>query len=268
MLTLKVTLQYDGTRFAGFQRQPNGLTVQEVLEDALRGLTGDPAMKIGAAAGRTDAGVHARGQVVHFRTDSRIPVDRWPQALNQRLPADVVAVKAERVPDEFHARYWAVSKRYRYTFEHVPFQSPLSRLYACHWGRELNRDLMREAAGLIVGQHDFAAFRSAGGSAKTSVRTVTRLELMEQGPFIFMEAEADGFLYNMVRIIAGTLLEVGAGRRAVTDVSRALATGERRFAGKTLPPHGLSLEAVHYGSGPKRPAWLSNEEDDPGTDSE
>lgn len=252
MQTIKLTLQYDGTHYAGFQRQPNGVTIQEKLEEALRALTQDPAFKIGAAAGRTDAGVHARGQVVHIRTESRIPIDRWPYALNQQLPPDIIVTGAELVPDDFHARYWAVGKRYRYTFECAPFQTPMTRLYAYHWQRELDLGLMRQAAALIVGYHDFAAFRSTGGSAKTSDRTVTRLELTEAAPYIYMDIEADGFLYNMVRIIAGTLLEVGARRRPLSDVAEALATGARRFAGKTLAAHGLSLEMVTYGHGPTR----------------
>jgi len=250
MRTIKLTLQYDGTAYAGFQRQPNGVTVQERLEEALRRVTGDPALKIGAAAGRTDAGVHARGQVVHFSTESRVPTEKWPHALNQRLPGDIVAVGAEEVPEGFHARYWAVAKRYRYTIECAPFPSPLHRLYAYHWGRALDLSSVAEAAHLIQGRHDFAAFRSTGGAAKTSVRTVTHLDVVPDGPFIHVDVEADGFLYNMVRIIAGTLLEVAAGRRDLADIRRALETGDRNCAGKTLPPHGLCLESVTYGSGP------------------
>jgi tRNA pseudouridine38-40 synthase len=262
--TIKLTLQYDGTRYAGFQRQPNGLTVQEALEDALRSVTGVPDLKIGAAAGRTDAGVHARGQVVHFRTDSRIPADRWPYALNQKLPADIVAFHAEEVPTNFHARYWAVSKRYRYTIEWGPFQSPMSRLYAHHWPKDLNVEQMGGAARLIEGRHDFAAFRSTGGAAKTSVRTVQHLEVTHAAPFVYVDVAADGFLYNMVRIIAGTLLEVGAGRRSLDEVRLALETGRREYAGKTLAAHGLCLEAVTYGDGPTKPphAQPLGDEDD------
>lgn len=258
MGTIKLTLQYDGTGYAGFQRQPNGVTIQERLEEALRAVAGEPDLRIGAAAGRTDAGVHARGQVVHFQTDSRIPPDRWPYALNQHLPPDIVAVGAEVVPDGFHARYWARSKRYRYTVECAPFPSPLSRLYAYHWNRPLDVRRMREAAQLLAGRHDFAAFRSAGGAAKTSVRTISLLRVSEAAPFLLMDVAADGFLYNMVRIIAGTLIEVGAGRRSLEEVRRALETGDRRFAGRTLPPHGLCLEAVEYGDGPKLPGWRQN----------
>lgn len=262
MRTIKLTLQYDGTGYAGFQRQPNGVTIQEKLEEALRLIAGEPDLKIGAAAGRTDAGVHARGQVVHVRTAATVPIDRWPHALNSRLPADIVVVGAEQVPDGFHARYWAIEKRYRYTIEVAPFQSPMSRLYACHWGRPVELGLMREAAALLTGRRDFAAFRSTGGSARTSTRTVTRLDVMESAPFLYLDVAADGFLYNMVRILAGTLLEVGAGRRSLDDVRRALQTGDRRFAGKTLPPHGLCLEEVTYGEGPKRPPWAGDGEED------
>lgn len=262
MQTIKLTLQYDGTAYAGFQRQPNGVTIQERLEQAIRLVTGDPALKIGAAAGRTDAGVHARGQVVHLRTAATVPMDRWPYALGSRLPADIVVVQAELVPDDFHARYWALEKRYRYTIEAAPFQSPMSRLYAYHWGRPLETGLMRKAAALLVGRHDFAAFRSAGGAAKTSTRTITRFTVTEAAPFVYLDVAADGFLYNMVRILAGTLLEVGAGRRSLEDLRRALATGDRRLAGKTLPPHGLCLEEVTYGTAAKRPPWAADGEEE------
>jgi len=252
MRTLKLTLQYDGTAYAGFQRQPNGVTVQERLEEALRTVTGEPELRIGAAAGRTDAGVHALGQVVHIRTGSRIPIDRWPYALNSLLPPDIVVVAAEEVPEDFHARYWAVEKRYRYRIERSPFPCPLHRLYAYHWPRPLDVPAMREAAALLVGTHDFAAFRSTGGAAKTSVRTVTRLDLVEEPPYLDIHVSADGFLYNMVRIMAGTLLEIGTGQRTRDDLMQALATGERRYAGRTLPPHGLCLMEVTYGDGRRR----------------
>lgn len=261
MRTLKFTLQYDGTGFAGFQRQPNGVTVQERLEDALRAVACDPGVKIGAAAGRTDAGVHARGQVVHFRTERSIPIDRWPYALNQHLPPEIVVVKSEQVEDEFHARYWAISKWYRYTVDLSPFPVPLTRLYACHWPRSLDLVAMRQASGLLLGTHDFAAFRSTGGSAKRSVRTVSRLEVAQERHLLYLDVEADGFLYNMVRIIAGTLLEVGTGKRTLREVAAAIATGDRNLAGKTLPPHGLCLEEVRYTNGPR----LSSHEDEEST---
>lgn len=255
MRTIKLVLAYDGTAYAGFQRQPNGITIQQRLEEALRAATGEPELRIGAAAGRTDAGVHARGQVVHLRTRATIPIDRWPAAVNSRLPDDIAVVGAELAPPDFHARYWAREKRYRYTFCLAPYRLPLARLYSYHWPRPVDVDAMREAAALLVGRHDFAAFRATGGSARTSVRTVTRLTLTEEPPFLHLDIAADGFLYNMVRIIAGTLLEVGAGRRSIDRVKRALATGNRQDAGRTLPPHGLCLEEVVYGDGPSYPPW-------------
>lgn len=255
MRSIKLILAYDGTAYAGFQRQPNGITVQQRLEEALRSVTGEPELRIGAAAGRTDAGVHARGQVVHLHTRAAIPIERWPAAVNSHLPDDIAVVAAEAVPPEFHARYWAREKRYRYTFCISPHRLPLARLYSYHWPRPVNVAAMREAAALLVGRHDFAAFRATGGSARTSVRTITRLTLTEEPPFLHMDIAADGFLYNMVRIIAGTLLEVGAGRRTIARVQQALRTGDRRDAGRTLPPHGLCLEEVVYGDGPVRPPW-------------
>ena len=163
MRTIKLILAYDGTAYAGFQRQPNGITIQQRLEEALRAVTGEPELRIGAAAGRTDAGVHARGQVVHLRTRATIPIDRWPAAVNSRLPDDIAVVGAEAVPPEFHARYWAREKRYRYTFCIAPYRLPLARLYSYHWPRPVDVDAMREAAALLVGRHDFAAFRATRG---------------------------------------------------------------------------------------------------------
>ena len=263
MQSVKLTIAYDGTAYAGFQRQPNAVTVQERLEEALRAVTGEPDLRIASAAGRTDAGVHARGQVVHVRTQStNIPIDRWPAAVNSRLPDDIAVVGAALVPPEFHARYWAREKRYRYTFHISPYPSPLTRLYAYHWHRPVDVVAMRRAAELLVGRHDFAAFRATGGSARTTVRTITRLTLTQDGPLLYLDVTADGFLYNMVRIIAGTLLEVGAARRTLAEVRKALETGERRYAGRTLPPHGLCLEEVIYGDGPGRPPWLAQDADD------
>lgn len=257
MRTIKLILAYDGTAYAGFQRQPNGVTIQERLEDALRAVTGEPDLRIGAAAGRTDAGVHARGQVVHLRTNATIPIDRWPAALNSHLPEDIAVVGAEEVPPDFHARYWAREKRYRYTFCIAPYRQPLARLYSYHCHRPVDVEAMRRAGELLVGRHDFAAFRASGGSARTTVRTITRLTLTEDPPFLYLDVAADGFLYNMVRIIAGTLLEVGTGQRSIDQVARALKTGRREDAGRTLPPHGLCLEEVVYGDGPNIPPWAA-----------
>lgn len=249
---IRLILQYDGSAYAGFQRQPNGVTIQEQLEKALGQVTG-PVQRL-FAAGRTDAGVHALGQVVNFYTTARIPAERLPHALNTHLPRDIVAVRAEDVPLGFHARFHARSKAYRYTFDNGSFPSPLTRPYALHAPGELDEGAMLQAAALLVGRHDFAAFRATGGAARTSERTVIRADLTWEhapddvlaGPWLHLTIEADGFLYNMVRIIAGTILEAGLGRRPPESVRAALVTKERRRAGMTLPPHGLCLLWVRY----------------------
>lgn len=250
MRNIKLLLQYDGTEYVGWAPQPNGISIAERLAGAIQQTTGErPNLQV---AGRTDAGVHARGQVVSITTTTRIPVDRLPYALNSRLPADIVVVAAAEVPGSFHARFSARRKLYSYTIDNSPFPSPLLRRYAAFEPRTLDLSLMQAAAAILEGRHDFAAFRSTGGAAKTSVRTLYRLSVAEAPPgpavgrLLRIEAEGDGFLYNMVRIIAGTLLEVGLGRRTLEQVAAALTTGERNLAGKTAPARGLCLEQVWY----------------------
>lgn len=241
---LKLTLEYDGTDYSGFQRQPNGITIQEVLEDVIRDITGEAVRIVGA--GRTDAGVHARGQVVNFTSATRIPVERLPYAINSRLPQDIVITSAEEVPPDFHARFSARGKVYRYTIENRPFPSPFAARYAYHWASPLDLQAMAAGAAHLVGRHDFAAFRAVGGAARTSVRTVHRLEVSREADLIHLTVEAGGFLYNMVRIIAGTLLEVGQGKLSPEDVARIRDSRDRAQAGKTLPGRGLCLLEVKY----------------------
>lgn len=256
MRNVRLTVQYDGTAYAGFALQPNGVSVAEKLAAAIAETTGAaPHLTV---AGRTDAGVHARGQVVNFHTDTRIPAERLAPALNTRLPADIRVLAATDAPADFHARYAARSKIYIYTVDNSPVRSPLWARYAAHEPRRLDLAAMQEAARLLEGRRDFAAFRSTGGAAKTSVRHMLRCEVWAEargpaglpdpgdGRLVRILTEADGFLYNMVRIIAGTLLDVGTGKRTLEDVQTALATGDRRRAGKTAPPRGLTLELVRY----------------------
>lgn len=262
MRNIGLVLAYDGTEYAGFQVQPNGITVQAVLEAAIAAVTGEPGAKLAAVAGRTDAGVHARGQVVNFRTAARIPADRIPLALNTRLPPSVRCLAAWEAPPEFHARFAARRKTYSYTIDNAPVPDPLRRLRAYHCPHPLDVAAMAAAAQLLVGRHDFAAFRASGGAAKTSVRSVSACTVtatprawalpggVPLAPAthrdVVLRISADGFLYNMVRIIAGTLLEVGLGKRTAADVQRALDEPRRSNAGKTLPPVGLCLEHVEY----------------------
>lgn len=252
-VTIKCTLQYDGTAYRGFQRQPGQQpTIQGVLEEALASLTGQRTVVV--AAGRTDSGVHAHGQVIHFRTRARIPIERWAAALNSRLPDDIVVIRAERASPDFHARFHAISKTYRYTIWNAPFPSPFLRRYAWWMRRPLDVAAMQEAAQLLQGRHDFSAFRAAGGSARTSTRTLSLLrvevaEALPEGRLLHVWAQADGFLYHMVRNLVGTLVVVGVGDEEPGWAADVLASKDRNRAGPTAPAHGLTLWEVTYPPG-------------------
>lgn len=253
MRNIKLVMEYDGTNYHGFQRQGSLPTIQLIVERAIYQTTRERVSVIGA--GRTDAGVHAKGQVVNFSTRSRIPVDRFPYALNTRLPRDIVVVSAEEVPPDFHASRDARSKLYVYMLRPAPFPSPLWDRYALHVPRGLDFQLMQKAARICEGTHDFRLYRASGSSAKTTVRTVYRCELKEWIDGIWkVSVEADGFLYRMVRMIVGTLLQVGSGRLTLEEVARSLegdgaevhTTREKLGLGETVPPHGLCLQKVYY----------------------
>lgn len=242
---LKFTIAYDGTDFAGFQRQTQGeRTVQDVLEKALKRLTGEiPKL---TAAGRTDAGVHARGQVVNFLTASGIPLERWLAALNSNLPADVVAWRVEEVPMDFNARYAAKRKTYQYRLYRAPWPDVFLRNYTYHYPYELDVKKMKTAAGYLLGKNDFRAFSAAGSPVRTTVRNLMRLDINEETDEIRFTLEADGFLYKMVRNIVGTLLLVGEGRVSPETVRAILTSRRRENAGPTAPPQGLCLVKVEY----------------------
>lgn len=251
MNTIKCTVQYDGTDYAGFQRQREGQrTIQAVIEEAITSLTGETVSIIGA--GRTDSGVHAHGQVFHFSTRSRIPVDRWPAAFNTRLPRDVVVIDAKAVPSTFHARFDARARTYRYTVWNADTPSPFWRRFSWWVRQPLDMGSMREAASFLVGRHDFAAFAAAGGSARTTERTLFRVDVEEErvGPkarrLVHFWVEGDAFLYRMVRNIVGTLVVVGTGEQEPAWVGQVLQEGRREAAGATAPPQGLTLWQVHY----------------------
>jgi len=247
---LKLTVAYDGTHYHGFQDQ--GLsdrpTIQRELERAWERLVGERVKVIGA--GRTDAGVHAEGQVVNFRTASdAIPAERVPYAMNGVLPPDIRVVGAVEVPLEFHARYWAVAKQYVYRIDNRPFPSPLLRHYTHFVSRPLDVEAMDRAAQYLVGRHDFKAFAGSGHAGRSTVRTVTRCDVTARDGLVVITLEADGFLFHMVRIIAGTLVEVGKGKRDPEWVREVLASKDRRMAGPTLPGKGLTLMWVAYPPG-------------------
>lgn len=244
MRNVKLTIEYDGTNYCGWQIQKNAASVQEVLERTIGTLVGHEINLIGAS--RTDARVHARGMVANFHTLSSIPEDNFPAAINGRLPGDIAILKAEDVDQNFHSRYSSVGKRYSYTILNRAAPSALLRNYAAHIYNPVDVDIMKEAAIYFLGTHDFSAFKSSGGSVKTSIRTINLLDITSQGDIIKIFIEANGFLYNMVRIIVGTLIEVGYGKIELQKVEDIISSCDRKMAGKTAPPQGLCLEKVYY----------------------
>lgn len=244
MRRILCTVEYDGTAYAGWQRQLNGLAVQQVLEEALARATGAPSAITGAS--RTDAGVHALGQAFHFDTDSSIPPEKYPFVLNTMLPRDIRVHSGRQVPPAFHARFLTCGKRYTYRICNSRHGSALRRNLCAHVPLPLDDAAMHRAAQTLLGRHDFAAFQASGGSAKTTVRNLTLAQVIRAGDDITLTVEGDAFLYNMVRIIAGTLIEIGLGRREADAFTRALATGDRLALGVTAPACGLELTRVDY----------------------
>ncbi|MDD4568749.1 MAG: tRNA pseudouridine(38-40) synthase TruA [Tepidanaerobacteraceae bacterium] len=243
-MNVKLMVEYDGTAYSGWQRQKNAPSIQEMLEIAISSIIGKKTHVIGS--GRTDAGVHALGQVANFKANTRIPVDKLPYAINSKLPEDIVVRHAKKVPDDFHARFCAKRKLYTYTIYNAQFPSPLLRNYSYFFSRPLDVKAMDRASNMLIGSHDFSAFMAAGSSVKSTVRRIDKLQVIRNGDVIKMEIEANGFLYNMVRIIAGTLLKVGLDKIKVEDINSILESKDRTRAGKTLPPQGLCLINVFY----------------------
>jgi tRNA pseudouridine38-40 synthase len=249
MRVFKITIAYDGTDFAGFQRQSNARSVQQVLEEALAPIEGGEVTVAGA--GRTDSGVHALGQVVSFPLTSAIEPNELLQALNAVLPEDVRVLSVEQAAQDFNARFSARSKVYRYRIFNAKVITPFERRYALHISRTINLEFMKEAAASLVGEHDFTAFQAAGGNVLTTIRKVTRSEWCEKpleggGRLLSYEIEGTGFLKYMVRNIIGTLIEVADGRRPAGSMRHLLATRDRADAGPTAPPLGLYLVRVDY----------------------
>ncbi len=240
-----LVVQYDGTGYAGWQRQADRLTVQAEVETALQKVLGQAATV--TAASRTDAGVHALGQVVAFETAVPIPVDNLVRALNDRLPQAVHIVEGGEVPGAFHPRYAASGKLYSYRILNRPLGSPFLTRYAWHVPEPvLDLGRMQDAARLLLGTHDFSAFRSAGSSVKSSVRRLYRFDVERYGDLIEASLEANGFLYQMVRNLMGTLVEVGSGQREPESVTRLLESRDRTQVGPPAPPEGLCLVRVFY----------------------
>ena len=246
MRTLKLTLAYDGTPFVGWQRQAHGISIQGLVEEALSRFDGAPVAVHGA--GRTDAGVHALGQVASVRVATSHPPDVIARALNASLPPEVRVTSVEDAADDFHARFSARAKTYRYVIRNAPMVSPFERAYVWHLQDALNRDAMREAAAMLVGTHDFGAFRSVGGNVRTTIRTITESGFKPQDDpgLLTYEITGDGFLRHMVRAVVGTLVETGRGQRPLSSIPALLAGRNRAEAGATAPPQGLFLVRVDY----------------------
>jgi tRNA pseudouridine38-40 synthase len=244
MRNIKLLLSYDGTDFSGWQRQPDRRTVQQVLEEAIGQLTGTESTT--NASGRTDAGVHALGQVVHFLTVSRHDPSVFVKALNAMLPHDVRVKGAWEMPQAFHATLDAKSKLYRYVIDNGRVADPFQTRYSLHAYQPLDVAAMDRAAQALRGRHDFHSFETHWPNRTSSVRTITHIGVTRRHDTVSIDVEADGFLYNMVRSIAGTLLLVGTGRWSESRVAEALLAEDRREAGPTAPPQGLFLVRVRY----------------------
>jgi len=238
-------VEYDGTAYCGWQRQINGPSVQQTLEEALARLTGESISVTGSS--RTDAGVHAMGLCAHFDSATRIPAEKLAFALNTMLPEDIRIRESGPAPEGFHARYSAAGKVYRYRFYNSRHDCAIGRQYAAHVPLVLDERRMHEEAQALCGTHDFAAFAASGSAAKSTVRTIYRVQVMRLGDEVELMILGDGFLYNMVRIIAGTLMEVGTGKRETGAIAAAIETGDRLKLGQTAPAKGLALMRVLYG---------------------
>ncbi|MEA5013503.1 MAG: tRNA pseudouridine(38-40) synthase TruA [Candidatus Limiplasma sp.] len=239
-----LTLSYDGAAYGGWQIQRNAVSVQQRLEEALHQITGESIRVTGAS--RTDAGVHALGQRAHFDTASRIPPEKYPFALNTRLPRDIRVLEGQEAHSGFHARFDAKSKLYTYRIYNAPHASALQRDLCAHVPQPLDAQAMARSLPSLLGTHDFAAFQAAGGTAKTTTRTLYEAALAQDGPWLTLTVSGNAFLYNMVRIIAGTLIQIGQGKLPPTAFEEALKTKSRLSLGVTAPASGLELTRISY----------------------
>lgn len=244
MRNIKLTIEYDGKDFNGWQKQPTQLNIQGEIERAINLITGENVELI--ASGRTDAGVHALKQIANFKTNSNIPVEKIPIAINTKLKRSIRIVWAEEVDEQFHSRYHCKRKTYQYTINNSKNGTAIFRNYQYNFPEKLDATNMNKAIKYFVGEHDFSSFKASGTSSKSAVRTIYNGEVIRDGDIVKIKITGNGFLYNMVRIIAGTLVEVGLNKIKPEQIKEIIKSKDRTKAGKTLPPQGLCLINVEY----------------------
>ena len=244
MRNIKLTIEYDGKDFNGWQKQPNKLNIQGEIERAIEEITGESINLI--ASGRTDAGVHSLGKVANFKTSSNIPLEKIPIAINTKLKRSIRIINAEEVNENFHSRYSCKKKTYKYIINNSENGTAVYRNLQYNFSQKLNEIRMNEAMQYFMGEHDFRGFKASGTSSKSSVRKIYSGSVNREKDLIIIQITGNGFLYNMVRIIAGTLVEVGLGKIKPEEIEKIIDKGDRQKAGKTLPPQGLYLVSVDY----------------------
>lgn len=244
MRNIKLTIEYDGKKFGGWQKQPTKLNIQGEIEQTIKEITGEDVELI--ASGRTDSGVHSLGQVANFKTNCNIEIGKIPYAINSKLKKSIIIKKAEEVEEDFHARYNCKGKKYRYVINNSVQGTAIYRDLECHIPQKLNIEKMQEAIKYFEGTHDFKGFRASGTSSKSSVRTIYKAEVKADKERIVIELTGNGFMYNMVRIISGTIVDVGLGKINPNQIPEIISSKDRKRAGKTLPAHGLYLVEVYY----------------------
>ena len=244
MRNIKLIIEYDGKDFDGWQKQPNKLNIQGEIERAIQEITGEEVELI--ASGRTDAGVHALGQVANFKTNSSIPLEKIPIALNTKLKRSIRILDAKEVEERFHSRYNCKKKTYQYIINNSKNGTAIYRNLEYHFPQPLDVEKMNQAIQYFIGEHDFKGFKASGTSSKSSIRTIYEASVKKENEKIIIKLTGNGFLYNMVRIIAGTLIEVGIGKILPEEIPEIIISKDRTRAGKTLPPNGLYLVKVEY----------------------
>ena len=247
-MRVKMVVAYDGTNYCGWQIQPNGVTIEQKLNEALTDLLQEPIKVTGAS--RTDAGVHSLGNVCIMDTNTRMPAEKISYALNTRLPEDIVVQDSCQVPESFHPRFSKSRKTYEYRILNQKFRNPTRRLDTHFYYYDLDVEAMQRAAAYLVGEHDFKSFASTGGQAETSIRTIYSLDVEKRDSIITIRVKGNGFLYNMVRIIAGTLIKVGAGEILPEEIPAILEAKDRSAAGPTAPAKGLTMIGLEYEENP------------------